>query len=303
MLIAFCGKPARYVAILVAVVVAICVAVSQSKAATPYPDAASARFSVSVTGSGPDIILIPGLASSAAVWDGTVAHLKDHYRLHVLNLAGFAGEPAGANATGEVLAPSVAALDAYIKANHLQKPVVIGHSLGGLMTLMLAKAHPEDAGKLVIVDALPYVGVIFNPAATVDMLKPTATALRDGMISTPAEVFKSQQSQTAQSLVASTADQARVLDWSMTSDRRVLAQSFYDDLMIDLRPDLAAIATPATLLYPVSAGQNAEATDAIYRSNYAAKPAMTFIRIDNSRHFIMLDQPEAFYQALDGALK
>lgn len=299
----FCGKPARYVAIIVAIVTAICVSTSQSKAATPYPDAAKARFSVTVTGSGPDVILIPGLASSAAVWDGTVAHLKDHYRLHVLNLAGFAGEPAGANAAGDVLVPSVEALDTYIKANHLQKPVVVGHSLGGLMTLMLAKAHPEDTGKLVIVDALPYVGVIFNPAATVDILKPTATAMRDGMISTPAEAFKSQQSQTTQSMVTAPADQARMLDWSMTSDRRVLAQSFYDDLTIDLRPDLATIATPTTLIYPVGAGQNAEATDAIYKSNYATKPAMTFNRIDNSRHFIMLDQPEAFYKAMDAALR
>lgn len=299
----FCGKPARYVAIIVAIVTAICVSTSQSKAATPYPDVAKARFSVTVTGSGPDVILIPGLASSAAVWDGTVAHLKDHYRLHVLNLAGFAGEPAGANATGDVLVPSVEALDAYIKANHLQKPVVVGHSLGGLMTLMLAKAHPEDTGKLVIVDALPYVGVLFNPAATVEAIKPTATAMRDGIISTPVEVFKSQQSQTAQSMVTSPADQAKVLDWSMTSDRRVLAQSFYDDLMIDLRPDLATIATPTTLIYPVGAGQNAEATDAIYKSNYATKPAMTFNRIDNSRHFIMLDQPEAFYKAMDAAIR
>jgi pimeloyl-ACP methyl ester carboxylesterase len=290
---------------LIAVIIGIVAAISSghSQAATPYPDVAKARFSVTVTGSGPDVILIPGLASSAAVWDGTVAHLKDHYRLHVLNLAGFAGEPAGANATGDVLAPSVQALDAYIKSSHLQKPVVVGHSLGGLMTLLLAKAHPEDAGKLVIVDALPYVGVIFNPAATVDMLKPTAAAMRDGMISTPTEAFKSQQSQTTQSMVTAPADQARVLDWSMTSDRRVFAQSFYDDLMIDLRPDLAAIATPTTLIYPVGTGQNAEATDAIYKSNYAAKPAMTFTRINASRHFIMLDQPDAFYTALDAALR
>lgn len=303
MFMRFCGKPARYVAIIVAIVTAICVSTSQSKAATPYPDAAKARFSVTVTGSGPDVILIPGLASSAAVWDGTVAHLKDHYRLHILNLAGFAGEPAAANGKGDVLAPSVEALDAYIKANHLQKPVVVGHSLGGLMTLMLAKAHPEDAGKLVIVDALPYIGVLFNPAATVEVIKPTAAAMRDGIIAAPVEAFKGQQTMTAQSLVTAPADQATVLDWSMTSDRRVLAQSFFDDLTIDLRPDLAAITTPTTLVYPVGAGQNAEATDAIYKSNYASKPAMTFVRIDNSRHFIMLDQPDAFYTALDAALR
>src|SRR6201999_2699577 len=140
------------VMVAIAVAIATAISVGHSKAATPYPDAATARFSVTVTGSGPDVILIPGLASSAATWDGTVAHLKDHYRLHVLNLAGFAGEPAAGNTTGDVLAPSVEAIDAYIKANHLDHPAIVGHSLGGTMTLMLAKAHPDDIGKIVIVD-------------------------------------------------------------------------------------------------------------------------------------------------------
>jgi pimeloyl-ACP methyl ester carboxylesterase len=135
------------------------------------------------------------------------------------------------------------------------------------------------------------------------MLKPTATAIRDTMIGTPVEAFKNQQAMTLQNMVTAPADQATVLDWSMTSDRRVLAQSFYEDLTLDLRPDVAAITTPTTLIYPVSAGQNVEATDAIYKSNYATKPAVTFTRIDNSRHFIMLDQREAFYEAMDAALR
>lgn len=295
------NRPMALIAIIVGIIAAL--SANHSRAATPFPDAASARFSVTVSGQGPDIILIPGLASSGAVWDDTVARLKDHYRLHVLNLAGFAGEPAGANAEGDILAPSVEAIDAYIKASHLQKPVVVGHSLGGLMALMLAKAHPEDTSKLVIVDALPYVGVTFSPAATVDMVRPQAAALRDGMIATPADAFRAQQAAGTARLVTAPADQAKLLDWSITSDRRVLAQSFYEDLTIDLRPDLAAINTPTVLIYPVAAGEDATITEATYKSNYAGKPNMTFHRIDDSRHFIMLDQPAAFQSALEAALK
>jgi len=295
------NRPMALIAIIIGIVAAL--TANHSRADVPFPDAASARFSVTVSGQGPDIILIPGLASSGAVWDGTVAHLNAHYRLHVLTLAGFAGEPAGANAEGDILAPSVEAIDAYIKASDLQKPVVVGHSLGGLMALMLAKAHPEDTGKLIIVDALPYVGVIFNPAATVDMVRPQAAALRDGMIAAPADTFRAQQTAGTARLVTSPADQAKLLDWSITSDRRVLAQSFYEDLTIDLRPDLAAINTPTVLIYPVAAGEDATTTEATYKSNYATKPNMTFHRIDNSLHFIMLDQPTAFQSALEAALK
>ncbi len=47
-------------------------------------------FSVRVSGQGKPMLLIPGLASSGEVWAGTVAHYAQHYRCHVLNLAGFA---------------------------------------------------------------------------------------------------------------------------------------------------------------------------------------------------------------------
>src|SRR5688572_19942867 len=50
-------------------------------------------FSVTVEGKGPDVILIPGLMSGRHVWDRTVADLGGKYRVHRLQLAGFAGEP------------------------------------------------------------------------------------------------------------------------------------------------------------------------------------------------------------------
>lgn len=297
--------------VLIAFIVAIVIAISISftghaRADTiKFPDAAHARFSVTVTGTGPDVILIPGLASSGAVWDQTVANFKDRYRLHVLNLAGFAGEPAGANASGEILKPSVEALDAYIKTNHLKAPTVVGHSMGGLMSLMLAKAHPEDAGKLVIVDALPFVGVIFNPAATVENMTPTATAMRGGIEQAPADAFKAQQQATAGRMAIAPADQQRVVDWSLSSDRHVFAQTFFEDLTIDLRPDLPSIKTPTVLFFPVyvPAGQTAAMVEPVYKASYAGMPNVSLVRVDDSLHFIMLDQPDTFAKALGEALK
>src|ERR1700750_302124 len=96
------------------------------------------RITVTVKGKGPDVILIPGLTCSIAVWDATVKQLEGHYRLHLVQVAGFAGAPSQANAKGPIIQPTVSALDAYIKANKLNKPGVIGHSMGGLMGMMLA---------------------------------------------------------------------------------------------------------------------------------------------------------------------
>jgi pimeloyl-ACP methyl ester carboxylesterase len=130
--------------------------------AAAIADPVSDRITVTVRGQGPDVVLIPGLASSGAVWDATVSHLEGHYRLHIVQIAGFAGAPARANARGPVIQPTLEALDAYIKTNKLKSPKIIGHSLGGLMGMMLVLEHPEDGGKLMIVDSLPFFSALFG---------------------------------------------------------------------------------------------------------------------------------------------
>ena len=52
--------------------------------------------------------------------------------------------------------------------------------MGGLMTLMLAKKHPEAAGKLMIVDALPFYGMLFGPTATPDAVRPIVEQIHCG---------------------------------------------------------------------------------------------------------------------------
>lgn len=46
--------------------------------------------------------------------------------------------------------------------------------MGALTGLMIAARVPQEVGKLMIVDALPFIGTLFNPAATVDSMKPQA---------------------------------------------------------------------------------------------------------------------------------
>ena len=59
-------------------------------ATTPF---VSDRLSVEVIGQGPDVILIPGFGCSREVWRVTAERLKATHRVHLVQLAGFAGEP------------------------------------------------------------------------------------------------------------------------------------------------------------------------------------------------------------------
>jgi hypothetical protein len=81
-------------------------------------------FVVKVTGQGRPIIFIPGLSCAGAVWDGSVAYLKDRYECHVLTLAGFAGQPRIEPPFLESVCKDLAK---YIREHKLDHPVIVGH--------------------------------------------------------------------------------------------------------------------------------------------------------------------------------
>jgi pimeloyl-ACP methyl ester carboxylesterase len=276
---------------------------SPALALAPAPRAASfqpTRFTVSVEGAGPDVILIPGLTSSRHVYDHAVASLGGRYRVHRLQVAGFGGEPARGNATGPVLAPIVEELHAYIAANRLRRPMIVGHSAGGLMALMLAQRHPEDLSRALIVDSLPFYGMLFGPQATAESIAPQVATLRDAIAAMNDDAWRAQQAASAARLVSTAAGQAELVADSMASDRSVVARALYEDATTDMRPLLPAIRTPLTVLYAV----NPFATEASYgqlmHSGYAGAPNVQLIPVEPSYHFIMLDQPDRF-DALLGA--
>jgi pimeloyl-ACP methyl ester carboxylesterase len=282
--------------------------ITPTKPANRAITAAPTRFSVviegALRGTAPDVLLLPGLASSRDVYASEAKILTTNYRLHLVQLAGFAGEPAGPNATGPILSPVVEQLHQYITDNHLQPIPVIGHSMGGLLALMLAQAHPEDVSKLLIVDTLPFYGLVFNPAATVDSLHPQAQAMHDQFIAIPNDQFAATQPLYTNRLVKDPEGQRQVSASSIASDRTVFANAMLEDLSTDLRSQLATIKTPMTLLYPYETAQGPpEQVAALYTAAYASKRNLHLIRIDDSRHFIMYDQPIAFDKAVQTFLQ
>ncbi len=267
---------------------------------------APTRFTITDAGSvgNPDVILIPGLASSKAVWDGEIKLLAPKYRLHIVQVAGFAGAPAGANASGPILPGIVEELHQYIVASK-QHPVVIGHSLGGLLALMLADKYPTDISKMVIVDALPFYAVVFDPHVTVDAVKPQAEAMRQQMASMPDAQFAAMQPMIVSGMVKNADAQKLVAASSVSTDRTVFVNAMFEDLQTDLRSDIAKIKTPTLMIYPYDAAatKDAAAIDSIYHDAYQSMPNVKLIRIDDSRHFIMYDQPQKLDAAIEAFLK
>jgi pimeloyl-ACP methyl ester carboxylesterase len=72
-------------------------------------------------------------------------------------------------------------------------------------------------------------------------------------------------------------------------------------MTLDLRPGLAKITTPVTMLHPDYSAMGAPAgvSDQMYKAAYAPAPTVKVVEIAPSLHFIMLDQPAKFDTALD----
>lgn len=260
----------------------------------------SQSISVQTQGSGPDVILIPGLASSREVWADLASTLRMSHRIHLVELAGFASTPAIANPEGKVIAPAVDAIADYIQTQHLKAPVVIGHSLGGEIALILGARHPDQVGRLMIVDALPFYTLMIDPAATTETAARQATAMRDWLLGQSPEQIKEFQKTSITRLVKTKAVRPALVTAGINSDRKTVADAVYELMTTDLRPELARIKAPIEIVYAYDAlfGVPAASVDAMYRQSYSSAPDVHFTRIDDSFHFVMLDQPERFSSAV-----
>ncbi|MHA7901629.1 MAG: alpha/beta fold hydrolase [Henriciella sp.] len=269
--------------------------ITQGSFESPY-------FTVTVTGTGPDMILMPGLASNAAVWDGTVDALDDRFTLHVVQVNGFAGAPATGNAGNQTVLDDLATgLSAY--SNTLDAPaILVGHSMGGLVAMKTALDPEAALSKLVIVDVLPFFSVLMDPAATADSIAPVAAIMKATLLGQSDDVFALSQAEALKTLVKSDADLQQALAWSIDSDRAVMAQAMSEVLVTDLRSEITAIDIPTTIIYARDdAIPNMDAIEAFYTDLYTPLPDHQLVAIEDAFHFIMLDQPDVFVSELERA--
>src|SRR6201994_2043490 len=105
-------------------------------------------FGVRIMGKGKPMILIPGFKGSADTYNDVVAHYKDHYTCYAITLAGFAGQPSS-GAHDHLLQRQRDEIIQYITDKHLNRPVIVGFSFGGVLATWIATTRPDLTGPLV----------------------------------------------------------------------------------------------------------------------------------------------------------
>ncbi|UOQ99046.1 alpha/beta hydrolase [Hymenobacter sp. 5317J-9] len=281
-------------------------ATSRPAAVVADNPAAHPAFTVRVVGKGRPVLLIPGLTCPGAVWDETVARYQSRYQCHVLSLAGFGGAAPMAGAPTADFLPAVRdQLLAYIKTQKLDRPAVIGHSLGGFMGLWLSTTQPEAVGPLVIVDSLPFLAAVQNPALTAEAARPMAAGMRQQM--SAGKLPLAQQRQMVASMVTDTARQRLVAAWGQASAPASVGQAMYELYTTDLRADLGAVRQPALVLGSWAAyepyGSTMASTRAIFAAQYAKLPQHRIEMSRAGRHFLMYDDTAWFFEQTDAFLQ
>jgi len=272
--------------------------------------AAHPSFVVQVVGQGPPLLLLAGLGCSGRMWDATVARYSASYQCHVVSLAGFAGnapiqEPLLPAARRELLA--------YVHSQHLRRPIVVGHSLGGFLALMLAAEEPTQFGQVVVLDALPFGIAAAQPAFTeaqAAQALPTPAAMSQQFAALPTPQFAQLQRQLLAPAITDTVRLRALLAERLASDPATLGRATAEMLRTDLRPLLSRLTLPVRVLgADATARQLLQQPAALpsacyqaYATQYAGTPHLTLAMHPSARHFLLDDAPAWCWQQLDQVL-
>jgi pimeloyl-ACP methyl ester carboxylesterase len=241
-------------------------------------------FSVQVTGKGRPIIFIPGLGCPGDVWDDTVAHLGSGFESHVLTLSGFAGRPRIDKPLGATVRKE---LVRYIRVHHLDAPIIVGHSLGGFVAYWVAESAPTRVGGVIIVDAGPALSDTDEDSA--EQLRKLWTQTDDGQ-------FAQQVRDVFGSMATDPKRMAHTLEEVAKSDRRAMGDAIYEITTTDLRKKVVKITAPVLVVLADGGLQQK------IRAQVEVIPDHKVVVIPHTKHFVMFDDPDGFYAAVDAFL-
>ena len=249
------------------------------------------RFAYEAAGD-PDktpLVFLHGIGGAARAWRGQLAAFGDRYRALAWDMPGYGGSSALPSVSIAALAD---ALQDFLQAIGGPRPVLVGHSIGGMIVQQWLTRHPRGAAAVVLAQTSPAFG-----KAEGDWQKQFIEA-RLGPLDRGA-TMKSLAPVLVKELVGNNPDAA-----GMDIARECMGsvpEASYRAMMLallgfDQRKALADIAVP-TLVLSGSKDKNAPAPMMAKMATYI--PEAAYVELEGAGHLVNLEQPKAFNAALD----
>lgn len=224
-------------------------------------------------GAGPPVILLHGLAGSSGWWRYSMPALAARFSTHAPDLVGF-GRSHGA--LRRSIADTAQLIVAWLHARGIERPHIIGHSMGGQIAIHLAAEHPDSVQRLVLVGAAG----IPRPISLTQAVRFAAEVLPPRAWGTPRFL-------------------PRVAVDTLRAGPRSMARSLASIIQDDVRPLLPRVAAPTLLIWgaldPLTPLRDGELM--------AARIPHAELRVfANSAHMPMVDEAERFCTEVIGFL-
>lgn len=254
---------------------------------------AQKSFQVEITGKGDPVLLFPGFTCPGEVWKETVDQLSKTHECHIFTFAGFGGvapidTPWFSTVKKDVIA--------YVKQKNLKSPTLLGHSIGGTLSLWLASDEPGMFKKAIVVDGLPGPAALMVPNYKKGQVMPYDNPQTKSILEMDDAAFGQMAAQTAPFMSLNPDKHALIAKWVRQADRKTYVYGYMDFLNTDLRDDLEKIKIPVVVIGAASPSR--EMVEPNYRKQYEKLKDVKFEFIENSAHFIMFDQPAVFLEKI-----
>ena len=251
---------------------------------------------VETKGSGKPVIFLPGFTTPGSVWNETIEKLKGQTESHMVSYAGFNGHAPIEMPWYETIK---AALLKYISDKDLSSIQIIGHSMGGNLAVDIAASIPDKVESIVLVDAIPCMRELMMPGVPAESLQ-YDSPYNNQTLALNEEAFRQNAAMMAQHMTNNSEKVNAIITWSIEADRKTYVYGFTDLLKLDLRPALKNVKARTLILgapFPEKAIVLAN-----FEKQYENLTAKTIEIAPDSKHFIMFDQPEWFYEKLNNFL-
>jgi len=240
-----------------------------------------------VYGRGRPVILLHGWLGSWGLWQDTMGYLGRYYRTYALDFWGF-GE-SGKKRDSYAVQDFVTLVDQFMEQLGIEGAPLVGHSMGGTVSLSVAIQYPERVRKVVVIgspiegSSLSLLLKLFGRRLIAYLVYHNLWGLKTGF----------------RILAPFYTRDARWPEMMNRDLSRTTLESFLFSIAslraTDLRPQIPQIQVPAMGMY--GAKDNVVHPDQ-WKPMKDGIPHSRVERFENAGHFIMLDEPKRFMEIL-----